>query len=88
MVEFVSRGLRFFSRLFEMFQEGCDIFRGGVKGVNPPPKFSDFFLKSEGKEIYIKKRKGVLGGGGGWVISSHILGVDIFRVGLRYFQGG
>ena len=71
MVEFVSRGLRFFSRLFEMFQEGCDIFRGGVKGVfkgggvqPPPPKFSDFFLKSEGKEIYKKKKRGVGGGGG------------------------
>ena len=71
MVEFVSRGLRFFSRLFEMFQGRGEILR--------------FFLKSEGKEIYKKKKRGV---GGGGVISSHILGVDIFRVGLRYFQGG
>ena len=37
---------------------------GGVQGVQtPPPKFSDFFLKSEGKEIE-RKRKGCWGGGG------------------------
>ena len=37
--------------------------RGGVQGVQtpPPPKFSDFFLKSEGKEI---EKKGMLGGVG------------------------
>ena len=28
---------------------------GGLGGLNPPPKFSDFFLKSEGKEIERKK---------------------------------
>ena len=38
--------------------------RGGSGGSNPPPKFSDFFLKSEGKEIERKRKKGMLGGGG------------------------
>ena len=41
------------------------VFKGGVQGVQtPPPKFSDFFLKSEGKEIERKRKKGMLGGGG------------------------
>ena len=40
--------------------------RGGVQGVQtPPPKFSDFFLKSEGKEIEKKRKKRDVGGGGG-----------------------
>ena len=38
--------------------------RGGFRGFKPPPKFSDFFLKSEGKEIERKRKKGMLGGGG------------------------
>ena len=37
--------------------------RGGSGGSNP--KFSEFFLKSEGKEIERKRKKGMLGGGGG-----------------------
>ena len=38
---------------------------GGVHGVQtPPPKFSDSFLKSEGKEIERKRKKRMLGGGG------------------------
>ena len=39
---------------------------GGEGGSNPSPKFSDFFLKSEGKEVErkIKKRKRDVGGGG------------------------
>ena len=38
------------------------VFKGG--GFKPPPKkFSDFFLKSEGKEIERKRKKGMLGGG-------------------------
>ena len=42
---------------------------GGVHGVQtphppPPPKFSDFFLKSEGKDIERKRKKGCWGGGG------------------------
>ena len=42
------------------------VFKGGVQGVQtPPPKFSDFFLKSEGKEIERKRKKGMLGRGGG-----------------------
>ena len=41
------------------------VFKGGFRGFKPPPKFSDFFLKSEGKAIERKrKKKGMLGGGG------------------------
>ena len=59
--------------------------RGGFRGFKPPPKFSDFFLKSEGKEIERKrKKKGCWGGG--YLLT--YFGVDIFRVGLRYFKGG
>ena len=36
--------------------------RGGFK---PPPKFSDFFWKSQGKEIERKRKKRMWGGGGG-----------------------
>ena len=39
--------------------------RGGFRGFKPPPKFSDFFLKSEGKEIERKRKKKDVGGGGG-----------------------
>ena len=42
------------------------VFKGGFRGFKPPPppKFSDFFLKSEGKEIERKrKKKGMWGGG-------------------------
>ena len=39
--------------------------RGGFRGFKPPPKFSDFFLKSEGKEIERKRKKRMFGGGGG-----------------------
>ena len=43
---------------------------GGVQGVQTPPKFSDFFLKSEGKEIERKRKKGMLlGGGGGYLLT-------------------
>ena len=59
--------------------------RGG--GFKPPPKFSDFFLKSEGKEIERKRKKGMLEGGGG-VLLNIFFGLIFFRVGLRYFQGG
>ena len=31
------------------------VFKGG--GVQTPPKFSDFFLKSEGKEVERKRKK-------------------------------
>ena len=37
--------------------------RGGG-GSNHPPKFSDFFLKSEGKEIERKRKKKECRGGG------------------------
>ena len=59
---------------------------GGFRGFKPPPKFSDFFLKSEGKEIERKRKKGMLGGGG--LHLNIFLGLIFFRVGLRYFQAG
>ena len=64
------------------------VFKGGVQGFKPPPpKFSDFFLKSEGKEKERKRKKTVMGGGG--VLLLHIfLGVDIFSSGVEIFSGG
>ena len=63
--------------------------RWGFRGFKPPPppKFSDFFLKSEGKEIERKRKKGMFVGGGGLPLNI-FLGLIFFRVGLRYFQGG
>ena len=43
--------------------------RGGFRGFKPPPKFSDFFLKSEGKEIERKRKKRDVGGGGGYLLT-------------------
>ena len=41
------------------------VFKGGVQGVQTPPRnFQNFFLKSEGKEIERKRKKRMLGGGG------------------------
>ena len=39
------------------------VFKGGFRGFKPPPKFSDFFLKNEGKEIESKRKKRDVGGG-------------------------
>ena len=61
------------------------VFKGGVQGVQTPPKFSDFFLKSEGKEIERKRKKGMLGGGG--LPLNIFLGLIFFRVGLRNYRG-
>ena len=61
------------------------VFKGGVQGVQTPPKFSDFFLKSEGKEIERKRRKRDVGGG---LPLNIFLGLIFFQVGLRYFQAG
>ena len=60
---------------------------GGFRGFNPPPKFSDFFLKSEGKEIERKRKKRDVGGGG-YHLTTYFWGLYYIRVGLRYFQGG
>ena len=38
---------------------------GGFRGFKPPRNFQNFFLKSEGKEIERKRKKGCWGGGGG-----------------------
>ena len=40
---------------------------GGVQ--TPPPKIFRFFLKSEGKEIERKRKKGMLEGGGGYLLT-------------------
>ena len=40
------------------------VFKGGVQGVQTPPEIFRFFLKSEGKEIESKRKKGMLGVGG------------------------
>ena len=68
----------------EHFSKG--VFKRGVQGVQtpPPPKFSDFFLKSEGKEIERKRKKRDVGGG---LPLNILFGLIFFRVGLRYFQG-
>ena len=34
-----------------------DVFIGGSNPPPPPPEFSDFFLKSEGKEVERKRKK-------------------------------
>ena len=52
MVEFVSRGLRFFSRLFEMFQEGFDIFRGGVYRITRSAEKFLRWLIGGGGEVF------------------------------------
>ena len=33
------------------------VFNGGFRGFKPAPQFSDFFLKSEGKEVERKRKK-------------------------------
>ena len=53
------------------------VFKGGVQGVQTPPEIFRFFLKSEGKEIERKRKKGMLGGGEG-------LPLNIF-LGLIFF---
>ena len=56
-----------------------DVFNGGgFQGVQPPPQFSDFFLKSEGKEVERKRKRNKMGRG---------LIVNIF-FGLRFYEWG
>ena len=41
-----------------LYNNKCVFKGGGFMGFKPPPpKFSDFFLKSEGKEIKRKRKK-------------------------------
>ena len=42
---------------------------GGSGGSNPPRNFQIFFLKSEGKEIERKRKKGMLEGGGAYLLT-------------------
>ena len=55
-------------------------------GSNPPPqKFSDFYLKSEGKEVERKKMKGM---GVGCKLLIYFLGLS-FQGGVeKFFFGG
>ena len=48
-------------------------YKGEEVQTPPPPKFSDFFLKSEGKEVERKRMKG---------------GVEIFSREVEIFAGG
>ena len=61
---------------------------GGVQGIQTPPQKKNFrfFLKSKGKEIEEKYKKGC--GGGGGLPLNILFGLIFFPVGLRYFQGG
>ena len=61
---------------------------GGFKGFKPPPKFSDFFLKSEGKEVERKRKKMRRDGRGGGLIVNIFLGSEIFSSGVQIFSGG
>ena len=61
--------------------------RGGFRGFKPPPKFSDFFWKSEGKEIERKRKKRDVGGGGGLPLNI-FLGLIFFPSGAEIFSGG
>ena len=64
------------------------VFKGGGGGSgssNPPPEIFRFILKSEGKEIGSKKKKGRWGRGG--LPLNIFLGLICFRVGLRNFRG-
>ena len=60
---------------------------GGFRGFKPPPGFSDFFLKSEGKEVE-KKKKNEKGWEEGRVIVDIFLGSEIFSSGVQIFSGG
>ena len=55
---------------------------GGSWGSKPPtPEFSDFFLKSEGKEIERKRKKRDAGGGGGGYLLTYFWGLYFFEWG-------
>ena len=51
------------------------VFKGGVQTPPPPPRFSDFFLKSEGKEV---ERKRVRRDGGGGKLLTYSWGLRFF----------
>ena len=83
----ISIPFRALEIIFNNNNNNKGVFKGGVQGVQTPPRnFQIFFLKSEGKEIERKRKKVMLGGGG--LPLNIFLGLIFFRVGLRYFQGG
>ena len=53
--------------------------------TSPPPKFSDFFGKSEGKEVERKRNENRWGDG---LIANIFLGVEIFSSRVEIFLGG
>ena len=64
------------------------ISRAYLRGGQTPLKFSDFFLKSEGKEVERKRMKRDVVRGGGGLIVDIFLGVEIFSSGVEIFSGG
>ena len=65
--------------------------RGGVQGVQTPPpprNFQIFFLKSEGKATERKRKKDVVGEGGGSYLLTYIWGWFFFEWGWDIFRGG
>ena len=61
---------------------------GGFRGFKPPlPKFSDFFLKCEGKEVERKGKKMRRDWGGGLIVNI-FRGSEIFLSGVQIFSGG
>ena len=64
------------------------VFKGGIQGVQTPPRnFQIFFEKCKKRDRKKKKKRGVSWGVGGLPLNI-FLGLIFFRVGLRYFQGG
>ena len=70
------------SLIYSTTDVGKGVFKGGggFRGFKPP-KFSDFFLKSEGKEIGKKRKKRD-------VHLNIFLGLIFFRVVVEKFSGG
>ena len=61
-IKFSKTGIIYY--VYKNCSESRAYLRGGGVQTPHPPKFSDFFLKSEGKEIERKRKKGCWGGGG------------------------
>ena len=57
-------------------------------GFKPPPEILTFFWKSEGNEVEKKRKKRKKGVGWGGLPLNNFGGIEIFLMGLGYFQGG
>ena len=61
------------------------VFKGRVQGIQiPPPEIFRIFLKSEGKEIERKGKKGCWGKG---YLLTYFWGLYFFEWGLDIFRG-